>query len=151
MTGHSGSRARVVQPAILRGPRRPPATRTPPERVLDSAHGRQVRVRPARLPAARVAGYVARREPSQLRPRRLPDMVAWAGQTSRNPRWVDGAQPVADVMEDVLRGDWDKPVPLDGKAAEAASWAFRRMLGLGGSLKPTDAAALRDALHVEFG
>jgi hypothetical protein len=46
----------------------------------------------------------------------------------------------------MLVGNLAGPLPLEGKAAEATFWALRLMHGLGVSRKPTDAAALRDAL-----
>ena len=77
---------------------------------------------------------------------KLRSDVERASQLSGNPQWMEGALAVADFTEEVLVGNLEGPLPLEGKAAEAAFWALRLMQGLGVSRDPTDAAALRDAL-----
>jgi len=77
---------------------------------------------------------------------KLKSDVERASQLSGNPQWIDGALAVADFTEEVLVGNLPGPLPLEGKAAEAAFWALRLMQGVGVSRNPTDAAALRDAL-----
>jgi hypothetical protein len=69
---------------------------------------------------------------------------------SGNPNWTDGALAVADFTEEVLVGNLSGPLPLAGKSAEATFWALRLMVDLGKSRDPTDAAALRDVLSLQF-
>ena len=76
----------------------------------------------------------------------FPTAVKRVTDVSGNPNWTDGALAVADFTEDLLVGNLDGPLPLDGKSAEATYWALRLMQGLGRSAHRTDAAALRDAL-----
>ena len=77
---------------------------------------------------------------------KLRSDVERASQLSGNPQWTEGALAVADFTEEVLVGNLEGPLPLEGKAAEAAFWALRLMQSLGISRDPGDAAALRDAL-----
>jgi hypothetical protein len=77
---------------------------------------------------------------------KLQSDIKRASELSGNPQWTEGALAVADFTEDVLVGNLDGPLPLEGKAAEATFWALRLMRRLGVSEQPTDAAALRDAL-----
>jgi hypothetical protein len=76
----------------------------------------------------------------------FPAAVKRVAQLSGNPNWADGALAVADFTEEQLVGNLDGPLPLEGKAAEAAFWTLRLMQGLGRSARACDAAALRDAL-----
>jgi hypothetical protein len=80
----------------------------------------------------------------------FPAAVKRVADMSGNPNWTDGALAVADFTEEQLVGNLEGPLPLEGKAAEAAFWTLRLMQGLGRSTKPTDAAALRDALAARF-
>jgi hypothetical protein len=80
----------------------------------------------------------------------FPAAVKRAADLSGNPNWTDGALAVADFTEEVLVGNLNAPLPLDGKSAEAAYWTLRLMRGLGPSTKKTGAAALRDALAQRF-
>jgi hypothetical protein len=80
----------------------------------------------------------------------FPTDVERAARLSGNPAWTDGALPVADCIEDVLVERFSGPVPLEGKAAEATYWTLRLTQGLGGSVEPTDVAAMRDALATQF-
>jgi hypothetical protein len=77
---------------------------------------------------------------------KLKSDVDRASRLSGNPQWTEGALAVADFIEEVLVGNLAGPLPLEGKAAEATFWALRLMQGLGISVEPDDAAALRDAL-----
>jgi hypothetical protein len=77
---------------------------------------------------------------------KLQSEVKRASELSGNPQWTEGALALADFTEELLVGNLAGPLPLEGKAAEAAFWALRLMQGLGISREPTDAAALRDAL-----
>lgn len=77
---------------------------------------------------------------------KLQSDIKRASELSGNPQWTEGALAVADFTEEMLVGNLDGPLPLEGKAAEATFWALRLMQGLGISEDPTDAAALRDAL-----
>lgn len=77
---------------------------------------------------------------------KLQSDVKRASDLSGNPQWTEGALAVADFTEEVLVGNLEGPLPLEGKAAEATFWALRLMQGLGISHQPADAAALRDAL-----
>jgi hypothetical protein len=76
-----------------------------------------------------------------------PRDVALGSELSGNPDWTEGALALAEFTEEALVGNLDGPLPLEGKAAESMLWALRSMDGLGGS---TDAAALRDALGLQF-
>lgn len=76
----------------------------------------------------------------------FPANVQLGAKLSGNPNWVDGALSAADFMEEILVGNFDGPLPLEGKAAEAVFWTLRMMQGLLGSTQPRDMAALRDAL-----
>ncbi len=80
----------------------------------------------------------------------LPADVQRASELGGNPNWTDGALAVADFTEEVLVGNLDGPLPLEGKSAEAVFWGLRLMQGLGGSTDPADAAALRDVLAARF-
>jgi hypothetical protein len=80
----------------------------------------------------------------------FPAAVKRVADLSGNPNWVDGALAVSDFTEEQLVGNLEGPLPLEGKAAEAAFWTLRLMQGLGRSKKPGDAAALRDALAERF-
>jgi hypothetical protein len=77
---------------------------------------------------------------------KLQSDIKRASELSGNPQWTEGALAVADFTEELLVGNLDGPLPLEGKAAEATFWALRLMQGLGISKRATDAAALRDAL-----
>ncbi|HEY2161514.1 MAG TPA: hypothetical protein VGH24_09430 [Solirubrobacteraceae bacterium] len=77
---------------------------------------------------------------------KLQSDIKRASELSGNPHWTEGALAVADFTEELLVGNLDGPLPLEGKAAEATFWALRLMQGLGISKRATDAAALRDAL-----
>ena len=77
---------------------------------------------------------------------KLQSDIKRASQLSGNPQWTEGALAVADFIEEMLVGNLVGPLPLEGKAAEATFWALRLMQSLGVSRRPTDAAALRDAL-----
>jgi hypothetical protein len=76
----------------------------------------------------------------------FPDDVSRATELSGNPNWTDGALATADFLEEILVDNFEGPLPLEGKAAEATFWTLRIMRGLGPSTAPTDLAALRDAL-----
>jgi hypothetical protein len=65
---------------------------------------------------------------------------------SGNPDWSVGALAAAEWIEELLVGNLDGPLPLEGKAAEATFWTLRVMSGLLGWTDPADMAALRDAL-----
>jgi hypothetical protein len=80
----------------------------------------------------------------------LPADVERVSELSGNPNWTDGALAVADFTEEMLVGNISGPLPLAGKSAEATFWALRLMVDLGRSVEPTDAAALRDVLSLEF-
>jgi hypothetical protein len=80
----------------------------------------------------------------------FPVDVTLVTELSGNPHWTDGALAAADLIEEILVGNLDGPLPLEGKAAEATFWTLRIMQGLGGSTDPTDMAALRDALAPRF-
>ena len=80
----------------------------------------------------------------------FPRDVELASRFANNPNWTEGAEPVFAIIEDVLRGDWDMPIPLAGKAALATYCALQLMQGLQGSLRPDDAAALRDHLRTRL-
>jgi hypothetical protein len=58
---------------------------------------------------------------------RFPKDVALLARCGVDPAWIEGAQPVADVMEDTLVGRRAGPIPLDptGKAANALTQALR--------------------------
>jgi hypothetical protein len=77
---------------------------------------------------------------------KLKSEIDRASQLSGNPQWADGALAVADFIEEMLVGNLVGPLPLEGKAAEAAFWALRLMRTVGVSSRSDDAAALRDAL-----
>lgn len=81
---------------------------------------------------------------------KCPAAVKQAAELGGSPNWTDGALAVADFIEEQLVGNLDGPLPLEGKAAEATFWTLRLMRGLGESTLPTDAAALRDALAVDY-
>jgi hypothetical protein len=80
----------------------------------------------------------------------LPEEVERVSELSGNANWTDGALAVADFTEEMLVGNIPGPLPLAGKSAEATFWALRLMVDLGRSVEPTDAAALRDVLSLEF-
>jgi hypothetical protein len=80
----------------------------------------------------------------------FPADVKRVTELSGNPNWTDGALAAADFIEEILVGNLDAPLPLEGKAAEATFWTLRMMQGLLGSTDPTDMAALRDALAKQF-
>lgn len=63
--------------------------------------------------------------------------------------WIDGALAVADFTEELLVENLDGPLPLEGKAAQAAFWSLRLMQELGDSAG--DAVALRDAIGEDLG
>jgi hypothetical protein len=69
---------------------------------------------------------------------------------SGNQQWAEGALAVADFTEEILVGNLEGPLPLEGKAAEATFWTLR-MLDLDGCGEAADACALRDALGEHFG
>lgn len=73
-----------------------------------------------------------------------------ASELSGNPNWTEGALAASDVIEDALVGSFSSPIPLEGKAAEAAAWTLRLMPDVGESDEPTDMVALRDALAAAF-
>jgi hypothetical protein len=81
----------------------------------------------------------------------FPAAVKRVTDLSGNPNWTDGALAVADFTEEVLVGNLDGPLPLEGKSAEATYWALRLMHGLGRSSGRADATALREALAERFG
>jgi hypothetical protein len=81
----------------------------------------------------------------------LPADVKLVTELSGNPGWTDGALAAAEFLEEILVGNLDGPLPLEGKAAEATFWTLRIMQGLLGSTDPSDMAALRDALAEQFG
>jgi hypothetical protein len=76
--------------------------------------------------------------------------VKRVSQLSGSCDWVDGALALADFTEEVLVGNLEGPLPLEGKAAEATFWTLRLMRGLGPSTDPGGAAALRNALGESF-
>lgn len=80
----------------------------------------------------------------------FPAAVKRVADLSGNPNWTEGALAVADFTEELLVGNIDGPLPLDGKSAEATYWALRLMQGLGRATQRNDAAALRDALADRF-
>jgi hypothetical protein len=81
----------------------------------------------------------------------FPADVKLVTDLSGNQHWTDGALAAAEFIEEILVGNLDGPLPLEGKAAEATFWSLRIMQGLLGSTDPTDMAALRDALGERFG
>lgn len=81
---------------------------------------------------------------------KCPAAVKQAAEMSGNPNWTGGALAVADFLEEQLVGNFEGPLPLEGKAAEATFWTLQLMRGLGKSSGPTDASALRDALAIVF-
>jgi hypothetical protein len=81
---------------------------------------------------------------------RLPTQVRRIGKLSGNPNWTDGALAVADFTEEMLVGNWPGPLPLEGKAAEAAFWTLRLLEELGEDASRADTAALRAALAQRF-
>ena len=80
----------------------------------------------------------------------FPDDVKRVSEMSGNPNWAAGALATADFLEEILVDNFDGPLPLEGKAAEATFWTLRIMPGLGESTAPNDLAALRDALGGSF-
>jgi hypothetical protein len=80
----------------------------------------------------------------------FPADVQLVTDLSGNPQWSDGALAAADFIEEILVGNLDGPLPLEGKAAEATFWTLRIMQGLLRSTHPTDMAALRDGLGQRF-
>jgi hypothetical protein len=80
----------------------------------------------------------------------FPADVKLVTELSGNPQWNGGALAAAEFIEEVLVGNLDGPLPLEGKAAEATFWTLRIMQGLLGSTDPTDMAALRDGLGERF-
>lgn len=78
----------------------------------------------------------------------FPEDVKWASELSGNCGWVEGALAAADFIEEMLVGNLTEPLPLEGKAAEAAFWTLRLLPGIGDNPETADAAALRDALGV---
>jgi hypothetical protein len=78
----------------------------------------------------------------------FPEDVKWASELSGNGGWVEGALAAADFIEEILVGNLTGPLPLEGKAAEAAFWTLRLLPGIGDSPETADTAALRDALGV---
>ena len=95
----------------------------------------------ATLLAERLRNYAKGTFPAAVK--RITDL-------SGNPNWTDGALAVADFTEELLVGNLEGPLPLDGKSAEATYWTLRLMQGLGRSAERADAAALRDALAEHF-
>jgi hypothetical protein len=95
----------------------------------------------ATLLAERLRNYAKGTFPAAVK--RITDL-------SGNPNWTDGALAVADFTEELLVGNLEGPLPLDGKSAEATYWTLRLMQGLGRSAERADAAALRDALAERF-
>lgn len=81
---------------------------------------------------------------------KLPAKEKRAAELSGNAQWTAGALAVADFTEEILVGNLEGPLPLEGKAAEATFWALR-MMDLTGSDESTDVCALRDALGEHFG
>jgi len=77
-----------------------------------------------------------------------PEEVKWAVEVSGNGSWAEGALAAADFIEEALVGNIDTPIPLEGKAAEAAFWTLRLLPGIGEGSETADSAALRDALGV---
>jgi hypothetical protein len=80
----------------------------------------------------------------------FPADVERAAKLSGNPNWADGALATAEFIEEVLVGNLELALPLEGKAAEAVFWTLRMMRGLLGSSRPRDLAALRDTLGQQF-
>jgi hypothetical protein len=80
---------------------------------------------------------------------RLPRDVDLGSRLSGDRRWTDGALALADFLEEMLVGNLSGSLPLEGKAATSTFWALRLMMGLGGSRRPDDMAALRDALALQ--
>jgi hypothetical protein len=80
----------------------------------------------------------------------FPKDVEVATNLSGNPNWAEGALTAADWIEEILVGNLDGSLPLEGKGAEATFWTLRMMNGLLGSAGPRDMAALRDALGQKF-
>jgi hypothetical protein len=80
----------------------------------------------------------------------FPAAIKLVTELSGNPGWTDGALAAAEFIEELLVGNLDGPLPLEGKAAEATFWTLRITRGLVGSTDPTDMAALRDALEDHF-
>ena len=78
----------------------------------------------------------------------FPEDVKWASELSGSGTWVEGALAAADFIEEMLVGNLTDPLPLEGKAAEAAFWTLRLLPGVGDGPDSTDAAALRDALGI---
>ena len=79
-----------------------------------------------------------------------PDEEKRIAELSGNANWTDGALAVADFAEDVLVENFEGPIPLEGKAAEATFWTLRSM-DLDSSGDCSGALALRDALAERFG
>jgi len=80
----------------------------------------------------------------------FPAVVTRVTALSGNPNWHDGALAAADFIEEILVGNLDGPLPLEGKAAEATFWTLRITQGLGQSTNAVDVAGLRDALAKQF-
>lgn len=80
---------------------------------------------------------------------KLPQKQKQVEGMSGNAHWSDGALAVADFTEEALVGNFDEPIPLEGKAAEATFWTLRMMECLEGATD-TAATALRDALAERF-
>jgi hypothetical protein len=78
----------------------------------------------------------------------FPEDVKWASELGGNGGWVEGALAAADFIEEMLVGNLTDPLPLEGKAAEAAFWTLRLLPGIGDNPETADAAALRDALGI---
>ena len=69
---------------------------------------------------------------------------------SGNAHWTEGALAVADFTEEVLVENFEGPIPLEGKAAEATFWTLRTM-DLESQGDCSGAQSLRDALAERFG
>lgn len=81
---------------------------------------------------------------------KLPEAERQVAGLSGNVRWAEGALAVADFTEEVLVGNYDGPIPLEGKAAEATFWTLRMMKRNGETPDSGGALALRDALAGHF-
>jgi hypothetical protein len=79
-----------------------------------------------------------------------PEEARRISELSGNARWCEGALAVADFTEEVLVGNLDEPIPLEGKAAEATFWTLRAIeLADGGGGQGLH--ALREAMAERFG
>lgn len=81
---------------------------------------------------------------------KLPEEQRRIAVLSGNTHWTEGALALADFTEEVLVGNFDGPIPLEGKAAEAMFWTLRTI-----ALPDIDVGqpilALREAMAERFG